>query len=383
MDDNKVQQDFSHLRARERVFDKRDLLLGSVSAPVQIPPDGMHVDLSWLKRNFQGKTAFCGEHAGTHLKAILDYAASNGTVIGRKNPRYGAIKLKDPNSPVCDGFAIDAGTDMRSIFKWLQKVGADDFEPLENDVTLPGATYCNPSFVTPAMDALAAMSKISNYAFGDTDYASLCQYAWNSKAVLLLVRCDDGFWGTSAPTFTTPKYGHFVTMYDYDATGIWVIDSAEPDDAFALKHIAKQYITQAFIVESGTAVEISPEVQKQLAQFQPAPIPQNIAPTQQNVWLLTQIAKVYQVILNLINPKVGSGSTSMKSIYNGWISKTNWSAVVLVVVTVAQAAVPFMSQNVQDIVTAILGALIVIFHVQGVNKAAQSSAALGQAVSGQ
>jgi hypothetical protein len=172
-------------------------------------------------------------------------------------------------------------------------------------------------------------------------------------------------------------------MYDYDATGIWVIDSAEPDDAFALKHIAKQYITQAFIVESGTAVEISPEVQKQLAQFQPAPIPQNIAPTQQNVWLLTQIAKVYQVILNLINPKVGSGSTSMKSIYNGWISKTNWSAVVLVVVTVAQAAVPFMSQNVQDIVTAILGALIVIFHVQGVNKAAQSSAALGQAVSGQ
>jgi glycopeptide antibiotics resistance protein len=71
------------------------------------------------------------------------------------------------------------------------------------------------------------------------------------------------------------------------------------------------------------------------------------------------------------------------NIYNGWISKTNWSAVLLIAVTLTQAAVPFMSQPVQDVVTAVLGALIVIFHIQGVNKAAKESAALGIPSSGQ
>src|ERR1017187_5585987 len=176
--------DWSHIRANERPADERDILLGG-AAPVQIPADGMHVDLSWLKRNFQGKTAFCGEHAGTHLKAILDYNAStyNGAST-RKTPRYGAIKLKDPHSPVYDGFAVDAGTDMRSIFKWLQKFGAADFEPLENDVTLPINVYCDPSIVSPTIDANAATSQIGNYGFGTTDFASLCQYAFIKKAVL-------------------------------------------------------------------------------------------------------------------------------------------------------------------------------------------------------
>jgi hypothetical protein len=71
------------------------------------------------------------------------------------------------------------------------------------------------------------------------------------------------------------------------------------------------------------------------------------------------------------------------NIYNSWISKTNWSAVALVVVTITQAIIPFMSVPVQSVVTALLGAFIVIFHVQGVNKAAISSAALGTPSSGQ
>jgi hypothetical protein len=257
--------DWSHIKANPRKPDERDILLGAVAAPAGMPPGGMHVDLSWLVRNFQGKTFFCGEHAGTHLKAILDYVTSGGTAANRFTPRYGAIKMKDPNSTVYDGFAIDAGTDMRCIFKWLQKVGADTFEPLENDVTLPGPTYCDPSAVTPAMDANAATSKISNYGFGNTDFASLCQYAWMSKAVLLLIKCDDGFWGTSEPTFTTPTYGHFVTMYDYDQNGIWVIDSAEPVENFALKHIATEYIVPEFILESGTAVDLPPSAQAVIA----------------------------------------------------------------------------------------------------------------------
>jgi hypothetical protein len=71
------------------------------------------------------------------------------------------------------------------------------------------------------------------------------------------------------------------------------------------------------------------------------------------------------------------------NIYNSWISKTNWSAVALVAVTITQAVIPFMSPEVQSIVTAVLGAFIVIFHVQGVNKAAINSAATGTPSSGQ
>jgi hypothetical protein len=71
------------------------------------------------------------------------------------------------------------------------------------------------------------------------------------------------------------------------------------------------------------------------------------------------------------------------SVYNGWISKTNWSAVALVIVTMIQSVVPFMSVPVQGFVTAILGAAVIVFHIQGVNKAATASASAGKAVSGQ
>jgi len=236
----------------ERPQDERDLILGG-AAPVSIPANFLVDYSSWFQRNFQGQTAFCGEHAGTHFKVILDFYAMNAQE--RKSPRYGVIKMKTPSSPVYDGYPIDAGTDMRAIFKWLKEVGADDFEPLENNVMLPTAEYCDASVITPAIDANAAKSKISNYAFGNTDFESLCQLIYQNKAVLLLIKCDDGFWGTSTPTFTTPTYGHFVVATGYDENHIQVIDSADPDDAFAVKMIAKQYITSEFILESGTAID--------------------------------------------------------------------------------------------------------------------------------
>jgi hypothetical protein len=243
-----------NLGGLERPADERDLLLGG-AAPVSIPTSFVPDYSSWFKRNYQGQTEFCGQHAGTHFKAILDFVASNGMAQERKSPRYGVIKMKTPGSPVYDGYPVTAGTDMRSIFKWLQQVGADDFEPLENDVTLPLTEYCNASLITPEIDANAAQSVISNYAFGNTDFESLCQLIYTKKAVLILLKCDSGFWGTSTPTFTAATYGHFVVAYGYDTTGIWIIDSADPSNEFAFKHIATEYITPTFIYESGTAID--------------------------------------------------------------------------------------------------------------------------------
>jgi len=277
----------------ERKPDERDFPLGAAQLPTPRPTTFLP-DNSWLVRNFQGQIPMCGEHAGTHLKAILDFYAS--TVKGRKNPRYGSIKLKSPNSPVNDGYPIDAGTDMRSIFKWLQQVGADDFEPLENDVTLPLPTYCDPTVVTPAMDQNAALSKIGSYAFGNTDFDSLCQYVFQNKAVLLLIKCDDGFWGTPVPTFTTPMYGHFIVADGFDPNNLRVIDSADPFDQFAVKLIDKKYVTPEFFFESGTAVDLPPAVQ-QVLSHPTLTQQQKLSLAQQ---ILNDIAQVVSAIRNEI-----------------------------------------------------------------------------------
>jgi hypothetical protein len=244
-----------NLGGLERPADERDLILGGAVAPAQIPTSFLPDYSSWFKRNFQGQTEFCGQHAGTHFKAILDFNASNGATQERKSPRFGVIEMKTPGSPVSDGYPITAGTDMRAIFKWLQQVGAADFEPLENNITLPVTEYCNPSLITPEIKANAAQSVIANYAFGNTDFESLCQLIYAKKVVLLLIKCDDGLWGTGTPTFTHPMYGHFVVADGYDENHIRIIDSADPNDALAVKMIAKQYITPTFIYESGTAID--------------------------------------------------------------------------------------------------------------------------------
>jgi Peptidase_C39 like family len=277
------------LGAIERPKDERDFPLGAAQVPTA-RPSVFHPDISWFVRNYQGQTPMCGEHAGSHLKLLLDYYATTGQLKVRKNPRYGSIKLKTPSSPVYDGYAIDAGTDMRSIFKWLKNVGADDYDPLENDVTLPLTQYCDQSVVTPAMDANAATGKISNYAFGLADFDSLCQYIFQNKAVLLLIKCDDGFWGTKTPTFTNAKYGHFIVAYGYDESGVYVIDSADPEDAHAFKFIAKQYITSEFFLESGTAVNVPPSVKQALSAQQISLAQQILADIEQALGLIRKEA---------------------------------------------------------------------------------------------
>src|ERR1039458_9851058 len=224
-----------NLGALERKPDPRDILLGSVQAPVTIPSSFIP-DISWLVRNYQGQTPSCGAHASSHFQAILEHALAPG-VNQRYTPRFSWIKIK-----TIDGYPLEDGTDMRSIFKSLTDDGADDFEPLENDVTLPLTTYSDPSVVTPDMVTNASAKKIGSYGFGNTDFESLCQAIYQNKAILLLIKCDNGFWGTSTPTFTTPEYGHFITGYGFDSDYIYIVDSADPNDAFAFKKIAKQYV---------------------------------------------------------------------------------------------------------------------------------------------
>jgi hypothetical protein len=292
-----------NLGARERTKDPRDIQLGSVQAPVSIPTAFLP-HIAWLQRNYQGATPFCGEHGGTHFKAIIDNNSLPGNPTERKNPRYGTIKLKTPSSPVYDGFPIADGTTLIAIFKWLEKVGADDYEPLENDILLPLETYCDPSVVTPDMDANAAASTINSYAFSGTDFESLCQAIYQNKAVLILIKCDDGFWGTSTPTFTTPTDGHFICAYGYDENYLYIVDSADPDNNFAFKAIAKEYVTPEFFFEAGTAIVLPPAVKQTLTTNTPVPASVTQALNAGQLSLAEQILNDIEAALALIKQEI-------------------------------------------------------------------------------
>lgn len=103
----------------------------------------------------------------------------------------------------------------------------------------------------------------------------------------------------------------------------------------------------------------------------PAPLPANPTIQQESDWL----SSISQWLSSLIKQLQGRNLTSNKmNIYNSFISKTNWTLVVTIVLTIANAVVPFMPADVQATVTTVLLALAGIFHVNGVNKAALASA---------
>jgi hypothetical protein len=314
-----------NLGAIERPKDERDFLLGAVQAPVTIPfpyfPDN-----SWLITNWQGQTPTCGAHGGSHFQALMEHILAPAA-NQRYTPRYLWIKVKQ-----IDGYDLETGTDMRSIFKTLQNIGIANYEPLENDVTLPLTTYSSIAAITPEMDTDAAGQKISSYAFADTDFDSLCQAIYQNKAVLLLIKCDDGFWGSDTPTFTTPKYGHFVVANGCDETKIRIIDSADKD--FPIKYILKQYITPTFIIEAGTAIDISPTQVQQLidaAKTVTSEVQSSIIPAAQKFRIDATLIALLKSLASLLPKKVGTSANDknimIKKIFASSSTFWNWLVV--------------------------------------------------------
>ncbi len=292
---------YEKLGAIERPTDARDFPLGATIVPGTRPAKG-NVDLSWLVRNYQAQLPFCGPHAKSHNKAIQDHDCYGLT--NRYTPRFTSITMKNPASKFYDGYPVDAGTDMRALFKTAQGAGENLFDPLENDTTLPIGDYANPAALTPDETTDASTRLIASYAFDETaggpTYDSIADAIWQHKSVVLLIKCDSGFWGTSTPTFTNPTYGHFVDAYDWDDErgGIWALDSAEPNDALALKFIAKQYIQPQFIREAGTTVDLPPSVHQALSAGQ-------IDVAKQ---ILANMQKILQLDLKWITSKVAISS---------------------------------------------------------------------------
>ncbi|HYK01299.1 MAG TPA: hypothetical protein VE974_06055 [Thermoanaerobaculia bacterium] len=241
------------LGAVERTEDKRDINLGAVQAPVT-RPETHFSDVSNLPTYYQSHQPACGAHAGTWFKVRKD--SRDTAAPANYTPKFTWNDIK-----TFDGYALEVGTDMRSIFKSLKNTGACDYPLLPNTVEQSVEAYGRTP-LTAEMRQNASTKKIASYAFlTDLSFDAVCDAVYQNKEVILLIKCDSGFFRNTTPTFSQPLSGHFVVAYDrYDKDYIWVKDSTESDPQFSVKKIHRRYFQPQFIREGGTAINLPPLV---------------------------------------------------------------------------------------------------------------------------
>jgi len=240
------------LGALERKRDNRDIKLeklneiGAVYVPVEIPD--VFLPEYKIPYYWQRKTPTCGAHAGSYLKTIQENI-ENG-LDNKFSPRFLWRMIKN-----IDGYSLDIGTDMRSIFKALKSNGICDDVLLPNDTTLSLEEYSTPKLNNEMFDN-AQNRIIKSYAFlTDLSFENIKKSIYQNKAVLLLIKVDEGFFNTDTPIFKEKKSGHFVLAWGYNKDYIYIYDST---DNIQIKKINKIY--NNFIIEAGTAVDLNNNV---------------------------------------------------------------------------------------------------------------------------
>ena len=191
------------LGAIPRKLDLRDIKLGAIQAPIELPKK-YETDISWLRSLWQNGFPACGSHAGTHLKMILDYFDTGAKVY---SPNYLWIKIKQ-----IDGYPLEVGTDMRSIFKTLQSYGVCDYDLLPNDFTISLEEYSNSEIINKELDENAQPRIIKSYAFGN----DIKKDIYLNKAVIILIDVGETWW--TREMVELPKKnqgGHFVVAYGF------------------------------------------------------------------------------------------------------------------------------------------------------------------------
>ncbi len=235
------------LGALESPKDKRDIDLGSVVSPQAIPET--YLPIYGIVSLFQGHQPACSSFAGAHLKEIQELLDVKST--DKLSAQYLWDKIKD-----IDGVPAEQGTYARAIFKTLKSQGIciDEIYPTNVKLSIPEFAEDK---TTSGIDAEAQFRIIKSYGkmMGKTDMDLLRRLIYNSKAVLIRIVVDDGFWGTQYPTFTKKRWGHFVIADGYDGNNIRIIDSADPNEKMRIKYIANKYAD--FITESWTSIDIS------------------------------------------------------------------------------------------------------------------------------
>lgn len=221
---------FENLGGRDKPEDSHDIKLGA-AAPIQytFPVKLWNEDAWGAEVEYQGDQPACGAHAGAKAKAVSKKK--------RFTPRFTWADIKS-----FDGNPIDAGTDMRSIFKSITKRGALEFDLMGNDVALDKQTYAHPA-ITAAMNLNAAQYSGEGYGFiQDRTFKGIKQFINDHGPSIVLLRLGKEWW--TAPNgvnswqeadimpIRPPQViisGHFVLAHSYDEKRIYFLNSWSQD----------------------------------------------------------------------------------------------------------------------------------------------------------
>jgi hypothetical protein len=224
---------FTNLGGKEKPVDENDIQLGAAGVPVYTHPAVLTNKAAWAAPvEYQGDEPACGAHSGATLK---------GLARGKRfSPRAQWSDLKS-----FDGWAIDDGTDIRSIFKSVTKnLGAVEFDLYGNDVSLTSVEYAKP--LTAALRQAGVKYTGDGYGFiTDRSFRGLKQFITDHGPTIVLMRVNERFWKAAngknswaekdilplaPPSAQFPNIsGHFVVAHSFDEERIYFINSFGKD----------------------------------------------------------------------------------------------------------------------------------------------------------
>ncbi len=217
---------FKNLGGHEKPADSRDILLGMATpaALYSYPPTIMNTSAWAMTVEYQNQQPACGAHAGAAIKDLA--------LAGRFSPRFTWADIK-----TIDGFPIDQGTDMRSIFKSITKEGVLDWGLLGNDASLDEIAYAHPALTT-YMRVNAGTHAGSGYGFiNDYSFNGLKQFIADHGPAIVLLRVGREWWSATSGANSWAEAdilpvkppssivsGHFVLAHSYDEKNIYFLN---------------------------------------------------------------------------------------------------------------------------------------------------------------
>lgn len=207
----------------ERRVDERDFQLGAYQLPTD-RPDIFLPNLSSLAVYYQGEYPSCGAHAGAFFNSKLQSDRTSTTKT--LSPKYLWKQIK-----YIDGYPLEDGTDMTSIFKSLASTGDCDLALMQNTFDSSLAEYSRIKDITVAIQSNGVQNLVRNYAFTNRPtMEQIKQAIYRNRAVIALVDIGDGWWlpdwAHVLPLRLGNKVGHhFVVLWGYDATKVYFRNS--------------------------------------------------------------------------------------------------------------------------------------------------------------
>lgn len=221
---------FGNLGGQEKPVDKNDIVLGASLMPTYTHPKELKNAAAWgAPVEYQGDQPACGAHSGSKAAGIY------------RGKRFSA-RATWADLKSFDGWAINDGTDIRSIFKSITKnLGAVEFDLYGNDASLPLQEYAKA--LTAQLRAAGVKYTGDGYGFAGSDrsFDALKQFISDHGPTIILMRVNARFWtaangktswkeadilplATPTPQFPNSS-GHFVVCHSFDDKYIYFINS--------------------------------------------------------------------------------------------------------------------------------------------------------------